>query len=171
MKTTLVIVAATLFALLPSSASAGCHGLETDGGFVTMGDVPVLLHALKSTGTDGSFWVLLVPHTAFGDGLSANLQFSIQNGTLGLDWVLIAKRNIKDKDKFENMIKRSGYEYTKHEMNQVRYLRVTHVANFAKVARSILNKLYGVKPNEYLRLIITGFKWPKDLTIRCSEQP
>jgi hypothetical protein len=155
-----LLIVAVLISLLPSLPAAAQSLSDTDGGFVTLQDVPILERSLRSTGKDGSFFVLLVPGTAKNDGYAANLQFSIERNKVGLDWVLIAERNIEDEQKFMREVREDNSTLTKEMMNDVRYLRVTDSKNLIRLATSVLTDIYGVKPDEKMQLIVTGFEWP-----------
>lgn len=134
---------------------------ETDGGFVTTKEFPALFSALQSTGSNGAFWVVLVPGTERDDGYTANLQYSVEDGIAGLDWVLLAKRNSEDQEKFLTVVRKKGAMAVEKEMNDVRYLRVTDAKDLVGLGREVLVQLYGVKSGDQLQLIITDFKWQK----------
>ena len=126
---------------------------------VTMGEIDQIVRALKTTGEDESFAVVLVPGTAEDDGALANLQFSIEQGRLGFDWVLIAKRNIRDKDKVVSLIRSLGYTCSDRTLNGVDYVRCEDAWDFPGLAKKILTDLYGVDEKQSLTLIIMGFEW------------
>ena len=135
--------------------------LTTGGGFVTLGDFPALVSALQVTNAKGSFWVVLIPGTAKGDGYAANLQYSFEDGVVGLDWVLIAERNIDDKQRFLDFVRRAGSTTEEKEGNGVRYLRATGAKDITALGQNFLQQIYGVKPDDKLQLIIDGFEWQK----------
>jgi hypothetical protein len=163
MKIIIIVVLVGLsvlaYRLLSSRFSA-----DTDGGFVTTDDFSALYSALQSTGSNGSFFVVLIQGTARDDGFTANLQYSIEDGIVGLDWVLLAKRNSEDQEKFVDVVSKEGVKVVKKEMNDVRYLRVTGAKDLVGLGQEVLIKLYGVKPLDQLQLIITDFKWRKSIS-------
>ena len=134
---------------------------RTSGGFVTTRDFPRLCNALQRSGREGSFWVVLVPATAGRDGYAANLQYSIEGGVLGADWVLIAERNIEDKGQFLACLQGAGARVTEKERNGVRYLRATGAPDLAAAGRELLHRVYAVNAEHDLQLIVTGFDWRK----------
>jgi hypothetical protein len=157
----LIIVAVLIVvASLAIRHAFGQRRLDTDGGFVTIGDIPRLVEKLRTTGRDGSFWVVLIPATARGDGYAANLQASIEHGKLGIDWVLIAQRNIEDRGKFSELIEGLGLSTEQRRENGVDYLRIESPSNPASLCSNILTNIYGVTPTTKLQLIITGINWP-----------
>jgi hypothetical protein len=134
------------------------RSIDTDGGFVTVTDFPRLVDRLAKSGRDSAFWVVLVPDTARGDGLAANLQVSIERGVIGMDWVLIAQRNIEDRQKFVNFV--TAQKPKELSENNVRYLRVETSDDLAALCAQFLKTTYGVTGVTRMRLIITGFSWP-----------
>ena len=133
---------------------------ETDGGFVTVADFPRLVDRVAKTGKDGAFWVVLVPATARSDGFAANLQVSIERGVVGMDWVLIAQRNIEDRSKFVRLVTARKLRPKELNGNGVRYLRVETSEDLAALCAEVLKTTYGVTDATRMRLIITGFSWP-----------
>ena len=150
----LVLFCVAVFLYLRRRASTG-------GGFVTTRDFPGLCNALQRSGKAGSFWVVLVPATAGRDGYAANLQYSIEDGVLGADWVLVAERNIEDKDQFLACLQGAGARVTEKERNGVRYLRATGAPDLALAGQELLHRVYAVTADDDLQLIVTGFPWRK----------
>jgi uncharacterized membrane protein YiaA len=149
------------YSLIGKSMPTSAELSETDGGFVTIDDFPELVAAIQKTGQNGAFWVVLVPRTAGNDELAANLQYSIEDGALGLDWVLIAQRNMREKNKFLQVIKDAGSHADLKEGNGVQYLRVVDNKNLAEIGQAVLKQLFGTTSSQKLKLIITDFKWKK----------
>ena len=131
------------------------------GGSVTTRDFPDLCNALQQSGREGSFWAVLVPATAGADGYGANLQYSIEDGVLGADWVLLAERNVEDKDQFLAALQRAGARVTEKERNGVRYLRATGAPDLALAGEDLLHRVYAVNADDDMQLIMTGFEWRK----------
>jgi hypothetical protein len=159
MKLIVLITVVAIILLLIFQLQGAKATPETDGGFVTIADFPDLVKAIKKTGSNGSFWVVLIPGTAENDGYAANLQYSIENGVLGLDWVLVAKRNIREKEKFVRIIEEAGYHADLKEENGVKYLRVVGPTDITALGQVVLKRLFGTTSSQTLQLIITDFKW------------
>ena len=147
------------------------RGGSTAAGFVTTRDFPALCNALQQSGREGSFWVVLVPGTARADGCAANLQYSIEDGVLGADWVLIAERNIEDKDHFLAGLQRAGARVTEKEGNAVRYLRATGAPDLAAAGQELLHRVYDVNLGDDLQLIVTGFEWRRNASATRTIGP
>ena len=134
------------------------------GGFVaqtdtvSLEDIPSVYEALKTTGQDGSFAVFMPPKLE-SDEDCLNIQFSIENGSIGLDWVLISPVNIRDKSKFVELLDTKRIPYRELEMNNVSYLRIED-GRSAEMCQSILEEMYGVSGRIGIELIVEGFEWP-----------
>ncbi len=87
-----------------------------------------------------------------------NLQFSMEGGRPGFDWVLIAPRNIQDKDRFLAFAASAGYAASAKEMNGVKYLRVED-GDLPQLCMSVVTGMYGLKPSDQIDLIAEGFEW------------
>ena len=94
------------------------------------------------------------------DGEAINLQYSIDGGVLGFDWVLIGPRNIADKAKVNEIASKLGYRLEEREMNKVHYLRVTG-GGISELGARIIEDLYKLDPNAKLEMITEGFKWQR----------
>ena len=96
---------------------------------------------------DGAFVVVMFSDNTnkFPEGL--NIQYSIENGRLGLDWVLVASGNIELVAGFKEFVSKSGY--TVKEFDD--YLRVEG-ENLVDLGKSILQD-HGVKPNDKLDIV------------------
>ena len=92
------------------------------------------------------------------DGEAVNLQYSIDGGVVGFDWVLISPRNVADKAKVSEIASTLGYQLEEHEMNNVHYLRVTG-SGISELGLRIIQDLYKIDPNTKLEMITEGFKW------------
>lgn len=66
--------------------------------------IPAVIEQLRQKGSEAS-WVVFMFYTSRPSVEEDNcpaLQYSIQNGKVGLDWVLLGPRNIADKSRIEN---------------------------------------------------------------------
>jgi hypothetical protein len=155
-KGALIIVAClvgiTLMVLLVRSRIAPTYA-------VTVRDIPEVISQLQRSSKDGHFAVLMfVPPGSTGDAV--NLQYSMDGGVLGLDWVLIGPRNIADQAKVSAFAAKLGYRLDEHEMNNVRYLRVTG-SGISELGAKIIQELYKIGADTKLDMITEGFEWQK----------
>jgi hypothetical protein len=87
-----------------------------------------------------------------------NIQFSVENGKAGFDWVLVAPRNIEDESRFLDFARQRGFEPTRLEMNQVKYLRV-EAGDIAKLCSDVIREMYRTPASTKIELITEGFEW------------
>jgi hypothetical protein len=87
-----------------------------------------------------------------------NIQFSMEGGRAGFDWVLLAPRNIQDEVKFVEFAKQHGFSPTRHEMNNVKYWRVEE-GDIAKLCAEIITDMYDMPASASIELITEGFEW------------
>ena len=106
-------------------------------------------------------------------GQDLNLQFSIEEGKPGFDWVLLAPKNIQDQEKFVSYAQAMGFKVVKKSGKGVDYYRALvtdqmpalRVANsdnshtdldknlyLALLCQKILTDLYGLKPDSKIGL-------------------
>src|SRR5205823_14876734 len=93
------------------------------------------------------------------DGDAVNLQYSVEHGTVGLDWVLLGSTNIADKEKVAAFAAQLGHPFSERVMNKVHYFRAEG-GGLDRLGTSIIVELYGVPRNAQLGLITEGFEWP-----------
>jgi hypothetical protein len=126
---------------------------------IRIADLPRLLRALKSHGEEGSFAVLtLRAADSNGAAAEAHVQFSIETGRVGLDWVLQSQRNISDRARFVEVARALGHVVNERETAEVRYLRVDQ-GDLPHLAAALAERLYGLGPNDAVQLMCEGFEW------------
>jgi hypothetical protein len=126
---------------------------------IRIADLPRLLHALKSHGEEGSFAVLTLRAAGANAAASeAYVQFSIESGRVGLDWLLQSQRNISDRASFVDVARALGHAVNERETGDVRYLRVDQ-GDLPHLAAALAERLYGVSPNNAVPLMCEGFEW------------
>ena len=126
---------------------------------VTVADFPRILAAVSASTRTPTFaaFVFTTPDQADPKD-SVNLQFSLENGRAGFDWVLLGPRNIKDKDSFVEYLRRRGYSYSERKMNGVAYLRVED-GDLAQLGSDVYARLNARPRDEPLDMIVEGFEW------------
>lgn len=126
----------------------------------TLYQMPVVFDRLEKEGEDGSFaaFTFQPPGTSNRDD-AINIQFSIENGRIGLDWCLLGAANIRDKDKLERFITAQGYKARLQELNEVQYLRVEE-GDLTRLCQSVITGLYSLRPTAKLDMVVEGFSWP-----------
>ena len=126
---------------------------------VTLEQMPAVVAKLQREGKDSSFAVFMfVPTTGEPSGVPVNLQYSIENGKTGLDWVLLSPRNIVDQKALSTFITDSGYKIFEREENDVKYLRAEG-NGVSELGGKICREFYHLSPKEKIELLTDGFEW------------
>lgn len=128
---------------------------------VTVQRVPAVVAQLAQTGKDGAWAVFMftrngAPHTS--DDTDLNLQYCIDGGRMGLEWVLLIPANVAAADEFRACVTRHGYVAADHEKNRVRYLRVEGTALDA-LGVTVLKECFGLRDDTVIDLVPDGFTW------------
>jgi hypothetical protein len=98
---------------------------------------------------------------AGNDEERVNLQYSIENGRVGLDWVLLAPQNVSDQEKIAAFMKDRGFAANAREMNKVRYLRVED-GDIVDLGLKIATEFYGRRLTDRIDVIVDGFDCKPD---------
>lgn len=121
-------------------------------------DIPKLIRQLQESGQDGNFAVFIFFPIDAKDGDAVNLQYSVDGGVVGFDWVLNGPRNIADKSKVIDFASGLGYRLEEREMNGCRFLRMTG-SGISEIGAGIIRDVYKINQNTKLDLITEGFEW------------
>jgi hypothetical protein len=126
---------------------------------VLVSQIPSVFDQLKANHKDAS-WAAFTfcpagePAT---DQNSVNIQYSVEGGKIGFDWVLLAPRNIADKDKIVAFMKDKHYTVLEREGNGVRYLRVED-GDLVQLGKQIA-EFYHLQADGQMGIFADGFEW------------
>ena len=121
-------------------------------------ELPRLFRAFKKQAADESYAGVIVP-TGVGDTAEAPyIQFSMERGRVGLDWLLNTQQGLADEERFVSLAKSLGLPMLEREQNGVKYLRVER-GDLLALADAVLGDLYGVKESDLLNLQTSGIEW------------
>jgi hypothetical protein len=87
-----------------------------------------------------------------------NMQYSVEKGVVGLDWVLLAPGNRTDKVKIEAFMRARGHTVMNKDKNGVRYLRVED-QNISELGTQIAKEVYHLGDNDEMALFTDKFTW------------
>ena len=157
MKLVLVLVALALITTL--NALFWFRPRPSRARQVSLSDIPRLLAALLAATRTPAFAVLMFPAVpGKDDGDYVNLQFSMEDGRLGFDWVLLALPNIENRDRFMELARAGGYVLEEKEAKRVKYLRVEN-GDLAHLCQEVITKMYSRPENDPIDLIVEGLDW------------
>jgi hypothetical protein len=151
----IVLVGVAMFAI----ARWGRRGESLDRK-ATVLDVPSILAAVRGSTDYPAFAVFIFDAPGTPNTQDAvNLQLSLENGVIGLDWVLTSQRNIEDQQRFLDFARKLRHDPQPQEMNGVRYIRVED-GDIARLCRGVVTDLYGLPATTQMDLVQEGIRWP-----------
>jgi hypothetical protein len=126
---------------------------------VSVSQLSSVFDQLKANHKDASWaaFTFCPPDEPASDQTSVNLQYSVEGGKIGFDWVLLAPRNIADKDKIVAFMKDRHYTILEREGNSVRYLRVED-GDLVQLGKQIA-EFYHLQADSQMGMFIDGFEW------------
>ena len=132
--------------------------MEPGCPLVVVGDIPSIIEKLSLGKGDPRYAVLMFIPKDSADREYVNLQYSMENGVVGLDWVLLGGRNIEDAEAIKTFAASRGHELRHHEMNDVEFLR-TEGPGIAELGMSLISEFYHFTPSTRVKLLVEGFEW------------
>jgi hypothetical protein len=114
----------------------------------SMGELPAIVAKLAANKVERS-WIMFAfapPGEEENESAVLNLQYSIEDGKLGVDWFLLGPRNVADDMKVTAFIEHQNFVVKMHTVNGVKFLR-TEGNDLAELGRKIICELYHVKPD------------------------
>jgi hypothetical protein len=155
----LVVVVGASFFWWRSRAAASGRAVPKEADTIAIDRIPALLAKLRLASATPAFAVLMftTPERP-SDSDAINVQFSMEHGRPGFEWVLLAPRNIEDKQRYLDFARRAGFAPKEMAMNGVSYLRVED-GDLARLCIDVITKMYGVSATKPVELLVEGFEW------------
>jgi hypothetical protein len=126
---------------------------------VTVADLPhVLIELSKASRTPAYAELVFTTPDRPSRRDAIHLRLSLENGHPGVDWVLIAPRNIEDKASFVGFVSRRGYSFSERTTNGISYLRIED-GDLVQLCTDVVTKLYVRLWSEPIGLTVEGFEW------------
>lgn len=127
---------------------------------ITVDQIPIVVAQLRNNGAERAFAAFAFSSKSepATDDTVVNLQYSVEAGSIGLDWVLIAPRNKKDKDKVAAFITGQKHRLLEKEGNGVHYLRVED-GDIALLGVQIAEELYHLQNSDEVALFVDKFEF------------
>lgn len=128
---------------------------------VRLRQIPPVVEQLKRTGGEAAWVVFMfktvIPSVETTDDY-LNLQYSVCNGIVGMEWVLLGPRNIADKNMLTKFIRGYGHKVAVKEMNGVSYLRVED-GDITQLGMGVVQEFYGIGTDVAMGLLVQGFQF------------
>lgn len=145
--------------LLPRTLSTKCEYVMRPNR------LPAVVKQLRHSGKEGAWAVFMFRTTRLSDETSdnvLNLQYSVEKGIIGFDWVLIGPRNCADIGALTDFIHLRDHKVETRNMNGVTYLRVED-GDIIKLGLDIISGFYCVASDYAMGLLAEGFPPPSNL--------
>jgi hypothetical protein len=143
--------------------------LEPDYPLVSLPELPLIVERLRQGSGNPRYAVFMfIPRDSMDEEF-VNLQYFIETGVLGLDWVLLGSRNIQDQDAVQVPASDFGYRFEPREENSVKYLRVEG-EGLVKLGMKMFRDLYHLGPADQVQILAEGFQWPVR-PLDCLDSP
>jgi hypothetical protein len=128
----------------------------------TLDDIDLFYEALNKIKNDGAFVVFIPGPPRVGESDVLNIQFSRENGTIGLDWVLLSPVNLKEKETFLEICKRHNVAVKELGENDCKYLRIED-GDIVVLCKEAITSLYPDLQGKCLDLVVEGLEWSNNV--------
>lgn len=122
---------------------------------IAVADVGEVFRQISAQGVETSFAVFAIRTGEEGEDDAVEIQFSVEDGKTGLDWILMSPANIEEKPKVIQYAASKGVEWQEKEMNDWLYLRIEQ-GDVVGLCTSLIEDLYQV---EQVELKYGGFRY------------
>ena len=122
---------------------------------IAVADVGEVFRQISAQGVETSFAVFAIPTGEEDKDDAVEIQFSVEDGKTGLDWILMSPANIEEKPKVIQYAASKGVEWQEKEMNDWWYLRIEQ-GDVVGLCTSLIEDLYQV---EQVELKYGGFRY------------
>ncbi len=120
---------------------------------IAVADVAEVFRQISAQAVETSFAVFIIQRE--GDEDPVEIQFSVEDGKTGLDWILMSQPNIDEKPKVIEYAASRDLEWQEKEMNDWQYMRIAD-GDLAGLCTSLIADLYGATQVE---LKYGGFRY------------
>ncbi len=122
---------------------------------IAVADVGEVFRQISAQGVETSFAVFAIRTGEEDEDDAVEIQFSVEDGKTGLDWILMSPANIEEKPKVIQYAASKGVEWQEKEMNDWLYLRIEQ-GDVVGLCTSLIEDLYQV---EQVELKYGGFRY------------
>lgn len=122
---------------------------------IAVADVGEVFRQISAQAVETSFAVFAIQTGKEGEEGAVEIQFSVEGGKTGLDWILMSPANIEEKPKVIQYAASKGVEWQEKEMNDWLYLRIEQ-GDVVGLCTSLIEDLYQV---EHIELKYGGFRY------------
>ena len=114
---------------------------------IAVADVGEVFRQISAQRVETSFAVFAIQTGEEDKDDAVEIQFSVEDGETGLDWILMSPANIGEKPKVIQYAASKGIEWQEKEMNDWLYLRIEQ-GDVVGLCTSLIEDLYQVEKVE-----------------------
>jgi hypothetical protein len=122
---------------------------------IAVADIGEVYRQISAQAVETSFAVFIIRESEGSEGDAVEIQFSVEDGKTGLDWILMSPASIGEKSKVMQYAASKGLVWQEREMNDWLYLRIDD-GDLVGLCTSLIEDLYKV---EQVELKYGGFTY------------
>lgn len=122
---------------------------------IAVADVGDVYRQISAQGVETSFAVFVIHARGENEDNAVEIQYSVEGGKTGVDWILMSPANIEEKSRVIQYAASRDVEWQEREMNDWLYLRIED-GDLIKFCTSLIEDLYQV---EQVELKYGGFRY------------
>lgn len=122
---------------------------------IAVANVGDVYRQISAQAVETSFAVFVIQTRGDSEEGAVEIQYSVENGKTGLDWILMSPSNIEENSRVIQYAASNGVEWQQKEMNDWLYLRIEE-GDLVGLCTSLIEDLYQV---EQVELKYGGFKY------------
>lgn len=122
---------------------------------IEVADVGKVFRQISAQSVETSFAVFAIRTAEEREGDAVEIQYSVEDGRTGLDWILMSPANIEEMPKVIQYAASKGVVWQEKEMNDWSYLRIEE-GDLVGLCISLIEDLYQV---EQVELKYGGFRY------------
>jgi hypothetical protein len=111
---------------------------------ISVSDIGEVYRQISTQGVETSFAVFIIAPPQWDAADTVEVQFSVEEGVTGLDWILMSEANKREKQRVVQFALRKGAEWQECEMNEWLYLRIDQ-GDLVELCTSLIRDLYAVE--------------------------
>jgi len=105
---------------------------------ISLDELREVYHDISEQAVETSYSVFVIPRP---NKESIEIQFSVENGITGLDWILESESNKEERPEIERYFTSKGFNFHEREMNNWHYIRIEE-GDIVKLCSDLIWDLY-----------------------------
>ena len=110
---------------------------------IPVSDIGKVYDQISTQAVETSFAVFVISPSQWKTDETVEVQFSVEDGVTGLDWILMSESNKREKQRVIDHALSKGAKWRDCEMNEWIYMRIDQ-GDLVELCTSLIRDLYGV---------------------------